>query len=104
MKPTGSSTRRRSSTCLSPEIVATRIQNLRCSLILNVSVLSICVLILRTPGSALLAPVSGALHEGAVLRRVQVARPRELAGEHVQPRIRPEAEYSVKTELQRPRL
>jgi hypothetical protein len=54
--------------------------------------------------SPLLALVSHALHEGAVLRRVQVARLRELAGEHVQPRIRPEVEHSVKMELHWPCL
>jgi hypothetical protein len=85
-------------------MVATRVQNLRCSLILNGPVWSTCVLISRTPGSVLLAPVSGALYEGAVLRRVQVARLRELAGEHVQPRIRPEVEHSVKMEFHRPCL
>jgi hypothetical protein len=52
----------------------------------------------------LLAPVSQALYEGAVLSRVEMAGLRELAGAHVQPRIRPEVEHSVKMELHWPCL
>ena len=52
----------------------------------------------------LLAPVSQALYEGAVLGRVEMAGLRKFTGEHVQPRIRPEVEQSVKVELRWPRL
>src|SRR5690606_1749553 len=41
----------------------------------------------------------GSLNERTVLSRVKMARLRELTGEHVQARVRPEVEHAVQVEL-----